>query len=143
MGDGVTSPAADHLFQVDPGGEKLNKELAQAFHTAVARLLFVCKHARQDIQTSIAFLTTRVKAPDKHDWKKLKCLLRYLKGTIDLTLILTADNLNLAKWWVDRAYAVHKDMKSHTGATMTLGKGSVYSMSNKQKLNTKNSTETE
>eukprot|EP00957_Ditylum_brightwellii_P070749 5377239-Ditylum_brightwellii.AAC.1 len=34
-------------------------------------------------------------------------------------------------------------MKSHTGATMTLGKGSVYSMSNKHKLNTKRSTEIE
>eukprot|EP00957_Ditylum_brightwellii_P032430 2457020-Ditylum_brightwellii.AAC.1 len=34
-------------------------------------------------------------------------------------------------------------MKSHTGATMTLGKGSVYSMSTKQKINTKSSTEIE
>eukprot|EP00957_Ditylum_brightwellii_P115799 8832630-Ditylum_brightwellii.AAC.1 len=96
---------------------------------AVARLLFVCKCARQDIQTSIAFLTTRLKAPAKHDWKKFKRLLRYFKGTIDITLKLTADNLTVVKWWVDGVYAVHKDMKSHAGDTMTLGKGSVYSMS--------------
>jgi hypothetical protein len=34
-------------------------------------------------------------------------------------------------------------MKSHTGATMTLGKGSVYSASTRQKLNTRSSTEAE
>eukprot|EP00957_Ditylum_brightwellii_P144575 11012607-Ditylum_brightwellii.AAC.1 len=126
IGDKVTSSAAGQLFQVDPGGDKLNEELAQAFHTAVVRLLFVCESARQDIQTAIAFLTTRVNAPDNYDWKNLKCLLRYIKGTMDLTLILTADNLNILKWWVDGAYIVYKDMESHTGATMTLGKGSVY-----------------
>ena len=47
------------------------------------------------------------------------------------------------KWWVDAAYAVHSDMKSHSGAILTLGNGCVYSKSNKQKINTKSSTEAE
>ena len=34
-------------------------------------------------------------------------------------------------------------MRSHTGATMTLGKGSPYSISSKQKINTVSSTEAE
>ena len=34
-------------------------------------------------------------------------------------------------------------MKSHTGATMSLGKGAVYSTSTRQKLNTISSTEAE
>ena len=34
-------------------------------------------------------------------------------------------------------------MKSHTGGTFSLGKGSVYSLSQKQRLNTKSSTEAE
>jgi hypothetical protein len=34
-------------------------------------------------------------------------------------------------------------MRSHTGATLTLGKGSVYSMSTRQKMNTRSSTEAE
>jgi hypothetical protein len=38
---------------------------------------------------------------------------------------------------------VHPDMKSHTGATMSLGKEAVYSRSTRQKLNTKSSTEAE
>eukprot|EP00978_Attheya_sp_CCMP212_P048299 scaffold500167_cov161-Attheya_sp.AAC.1 len=49
----------------------------------------------------------------------------------------------MMKWWVDAAFAVHPDMKSHTGGTFSLGRGSIYSASLKQKLNTKSSTEAE
>jgi len=46
-------------------------------------------------------------------------------------------------WWVDSSYTVHPDMKSHTGVLMSLGKGCTNTASNKQKLNTKSSTEAE
>ena len=39
--------------------------------------------------------------------------------------------------------AVHPDMKSHTGAIMTMGQGAIQSVSTKQKVNTKSSTEAE
>jgi hypothetical protein len=35
---------------------------------------------RQDIQTAVAFLTTRGKNPDKDNWGKLKRVLKYLNG---------------------------------------------------------------
>jgi hypothetical protein len=63
--------------------------------------------------------------------------MRYLRGTKDLPLTLEAENLHVVKWWIDGSFAVHPDMKSHTGATMTLGKGAVYSSSTRQTLNTK------
>jgi KUP system potassium uptake protein len=44
---------------------------------------------------------------------------------------------------VDAAFAVHRDMRSQTGMTMSLGKGSVYASSLRQKLNTQSSTEAE
>jgi hypothetical protein len=56
---------------------------------------------------------------------------------------LTADGSGLVQWWVDASFAVHQDMKGHTGGTMTLGKGSIYSTSVKQKLVTRSSTESE
>ncbi|MEM7375777.1 MAG: Ty1/Copia family ribonuclease HI, partial [Bacteroidota bacterium] len=43
----------------------------------------------------------------------------------------------------DAAFAVHPDMKSHTGYTMTMGEGAIISSSRKQKLNTRSSTESE
>ena len=45
--------------------------------------------------------------------------------------------------YVDCAFAVHPDFKSHTGGNMTYGQGTVISMSRKQKLNTRSSTESE
>ena len=38
---------------------------------------------------------------------------------------------------------MHPDMRSHTSATLSIGAGLIYSTSNKQKLNTKSSTEAE
>ena len=70
-------------------------------------------------------------------------MLEYLKGTSKLCLKLKADNPEVVKWYVDASFAVHPDYRSHTGAVMTLGKGSVIAMSKKQKLNTRSSTEAE
>jgi hypothetical protein len=44
---------------------------------------------------------------------------------------------------VDAAYAVHHDMKSHTGGALSLGRGVIYGTSKGQKLNTKSSTKVE
>jgi hypothetical protein len=49
----------------------------------------------------------------------------------------------MMKTWVDASYAVHKDMKSHTGGVVSFGIGAVMSKSSKQKLNVKSSTEAE
>ena len=68
---------------------------------------------------------------------KLLKTIKHLNGTKELVLVLSADNLKCIKWHVDAAFAVHPDCKSHTGAMMTMGKGSVMNMSCKQKLNTK------
>ena len=55
--------------------------------------------------------------------------MKYLNGTRDLVLTLSADQLNILKWYVEAAFAVHADFKSHTGVTMTMGKGTMMSMS--------------
>ena len=52
-------------------------------------------------------------------------------------------NLAIVQWWANADFAVHCDMNSHTGATMTLGKGTIKAISLKQKLNTKSSTKAE
>ena len=44
-------------------------------------------------------------------------------------------------WWVDASFGVHPTLLSHTGATLSFGKGSPFALSCKQKLNTRSSTE--
>jgi hypothetical protein len=136
----ATTPASDALFNEEQGG-KLHQERADMYHIMVAKALFLCKRARPDIQQTIAVLCARVNEPKEADWNKLVRLMKYLNGTRDLRLTLSADKLNCIKWYVD----VHPDFKSHTGATMKFGdgEGAPQSMSRKQELNTKSSTETE
>lgn len=138
-----TTPAANHLFEVKEAAAKLSDTDADLFHRLTAQLLYLCKRARPDLQTAVAFLTTRVASPDVNDMKKLGRCIRYLRRTAHYPLILEADSVRNIQWWVDASYAVHPDMRSHTGATLTLGKGSVYSMSTRQKMNTRSSTEAE
>ena len=66
--DGVVlTPAMDHLFDMNPDAESLDMAQAELFHHLMAKLLFFCKWAHPDIQTPVAFMTTRVKGPDTDD----------------------------------------------------------------------------
>jgi hypothetical protein len=85
----AATPAANHLFTVNKTDPvKLDMERSAKFHHIVAQLLFLCKRARPDIQTSVSFLCTRVKSPNEDDYKKLSRVIRYLRGTIDMPLTL-------------------------------------------------------
>jgi hypothetical protein len=139
----ASTPANKDLFTVDDVSEQLDKRQGEIFHSIVAKLLYVSKRARTDAQLAIAFLCTRVSCSTEQDWEKLIRLLRYFNGTLDMPLILGADSLTESKSWVDAAYAVHDDMKSHTGGATSLGRGAIMCKSTKQKLNTKSSTEAE
>jgi hypothetical protein len=74
-----STPAGDRLFQVRPITEAqlLSEDLARAFNHTTAHLLFLSQ-VRRDIQTTIAFLATRVKRLDADDWGKLRRVLKYL-----------------------------------------------------------------
>ena len=67
-------------------------------------------------------------------------MMKFLKQTKKDVLTLSADGTGIIKWYVDAAFAVHPDFKSHTGSVMSMGKGAITILSCKQKLNTKSST---
>ena len=83
--------------------------------------IFLCKRGRQDIARGISFLTTRVKKPCQKDWRKLKKVINFLKGSIEKMLTLIVGNKQTIQWCIDALFAVHKDLKSHIGACMILG----------------------
>ena len=139
----ATTLAAEHLFKINETPMYLNDADAMFFHHNVAKLLFLCKRARPDLQTAVAFLSTQVKRPDHDDYKKLVWAMKYLQKTITVPLTLEADDLQLVHWWIDGAFATHHDMRSHTGGAMSLGKGVIYGTSTQQKLTTRSSTEAE
>jgi len=137
------TPAGNHLFNINPEAVRLSLPESELFHHYVAKLLFLCKRARPDIQTAVAFLSTRVKSPDQDDLKKLYRVMRYLRFTQHLPLTLEVNGSVMPRWWVDASFATHTDMRSHTGGVMSMGKGAVWASSRKQKINTRSSTEAE
>jgi hypothetical protein len=140
----VATPAAYYLFTIQDEKEVRppEQERRTAFHHPVAQLLFMSTRSRRDIQTALAFLTTRVKALDEDDWGKLKQVLKYLNRTKHKKLMLSVEDLGLLKWYVDGSHNVHWDCKGHGEVMFTIGRGTTSSYSRKIKLNTRSSTET-
>ena len=62
---------------------------------------------------------------------------------IHISLVLGWDESGNLVWSIDASFAVHMDMKSHTGYCLTMGTGAVISGSIKQKITTRSSTESE
>jgi hypothetical protein len=119
----VATPATENLFKTKPQGEEkyLDGRRAAVFHPTIAKLLFVAKRGRQDILLAVSFLTTRVKMPDEDDWKKLIRLLSYLKHSLEYMLTLSCRALDKLSWYIDGSYAVHQDMKGHSGSVLVTG----------------------
>ena len=56
----ANTPAKTTLFHVDDGDAQLDERKTEIFHHIVAKLLFVAKRARLDIDLAVSFLCTRV-----------------------------------------------------------------------------------
>lgn len=55
-------------------------------------------------------------------------------------MTIEMDDKMLLQWWIDASFAVHQDMRSHTGAIFMIGKGAMVVLLNKQKINADSST---
>lgn len=67
----VSSPATRSLMTIDEEVRSLNKSQSKEFHSVVAKMLYLEKRGRPDLEPSIAFLSTRVSDPHTDDWRKL------------------------------------------------------------------------
>jgi hypothetical protein len=105
--------------------------------------LYVALRCRPDVLLTESFLTSRVSKPTVEDWKKLDRLLMYLNGTRQLGIVLNASTGVQVIAHIDASFAVHDNMKSHTGCFITMGVGPVVASSKKQSLVTRSSTEAE
>jgi hypothetical protein len=59
MAGEAATPAANHLFAINNKTKLLDEDTSDMFrHHHIAKLLFLAKRARPDVQTTVAFLTT-------------------------------------------------------------------------------------
>jgi hypothetical protein len=108
---------------------------ATAFHHIVAKALYLVKRVRPDALMAIAFLSTRVQSPDINNWAKLEHLIKYFRSTIHLPLTFGADGTGVLNWYFDASFAVHANMRGHTGGVLTMGRGFSIVSSTKHKIN--------
>ena len=109
------------MQNVDESSTRLEKKDADIFHSMVAKLIWVAKRGRPDIDPAIFFLCTRVTKSTKEDKSKFMRVLQYLKNTLDDKSIMVSDILRQLCTWVNAAYGVHPELKSHTGGCMSFG----------------------
>ncbi len=144
----ATTPAASTLFEVDESKTPVECGGYQGqewFHSFVAKILYLAKRVKPECLTTVAFLATRVNKADEDDIGKLKRLVRYLRASRGRGLRLRpgARGVNV-RAYIDAAYGVHIDGKSHSGAAMMVGDNAlVHVKSGKQSIVTKSSTESE
>jgi histone deacetylase 1/2 len=138
-----SSPAKEDFLLVDPDSPLLSPSDAMEYHSLVAKLLYLVKRVRPDILFPVVILATRVRAPSSWDYVKLKRVVRYLRGTSSIGMVLSASKSPSLEVSIDASFGVHADAKSHTGVTVSYGLGPLYSSSKKQSIVTKSSTEAE
>ena len=138
------TPASDTLFELDES-EFVEENVRAWFHRVVAQLLYLAKRTRPECLTGVSYLATRVTRCTVRDVEKLHRMVRYIRWTADLGVVLRPGVLGMVdRLYVDASYGVHRDGKSHTGSCVVIGDvGAVHCRSTKQQIVVKSSTEAE
>ena len=137
------TPAPTYLFDINVDSDLLPESLKIIFHSTVAKLIYISTRTRQDLLTTISFLSKRVSNPTQEDWRKLQRALNYLDNTKTQRLRLGMTTPMTIRTYIDASFAVHSDFKSHTGICITMGIGWFYAKSTGQKINTTSSCQAE
>ena len=77
-----------------------------------------------DINLAKPFICTRVCSTNE-DWIQRIRLLQYLQGTIDMTIVIGMNGIDLMETYVDVVYAVHHGMRRYTWELVTLRRGMI------------------
>ena len=67
LGNRYTSPAGHHLFEVNKDAKVIDEGRRELFHTITAKLLYIMKRSRPDIELVVSFLCTRVRDTSEDD----------------------------------------------------------------------------
>ena len=64
----TTSPAKKDMYDVDTKSRALDQKSADLFHSVIAKILWITKRGRLDLETTESFLCTRVANSNEDDW---------------------------------------------------------------------------
>ncbi|GBN11147.1 Retrovirus-related Pol polyprotein from transposon TNT 1-94 [Araneus ventricosus] len=111
---------------------------------AVGALLYIATVSRPDIAVAVNILSRRNEKPRERDWNAVKRIIRYLKTTAELKLIINMDKEPILTAFCDADWANDKsDRKSTSGSVFKLGNCTIQWMSKRQNCVALSSTEAE
>jgi len=139
----ASTPARSDLFIVNEDSPLVDESRRRLFYKLVYRLIYVTGRGRKDLELAISFLAERANVCNEGDYCKLRRLIHYIYYAINLKTIIGIDNITRMVTFIDASYAIHPNIRSHTGGAISYENGVFVSHSKKQKLNTKSSTESE
>ena len=128
-------PSGTKLTKDDcPTDNEARKEMERyPFHALIGSLLYLTIWTRPDIAYHVNALAQFTSNPGYHHWKLGTHILRYLKGTRDLCLTLSASEFPFkVTGYADADWGSSEGRKSTTGYAFTLGSGAFTWQSKKQ-----------
>jgi hypothetical protein len=138
----IVTPCNENILKkTDPNATRC--DLTQ-YVSKLMKLMYLANRTRPDILPTLSILSTKMKDPTDEDMEKLDRVVGYLRKSHHLGIMLRPVKMQLHAYF-DAAWAVHTDLKGHSGIYITLGyNGSpVVFKSSKQKMVSKSSTEAE
>ena len=81
----------------------------------VGKLAYASNCTRPDISAAVNFLTRFMSKPTEYTWQLAKRVLRYVKGTIDYSLIYHGSGDPIPTCWQDASFADGPGRRSRTG----------------------------
>lgn len=114
------------------------------YRKAIGSLLYISNNTRPDIAFAVSILSRKITCPNERDWTEVKRVLKYLKGTKDLKLLVGSKSELELNGFADADWAGDiNDRKSTSGFIFKLGDAVISYASRKQANVTLSSTEAE
>jgi hypothetical protein len=144
------TPMADGALAVlrrpDPNEELSGEERVRLsslpYRSLIGLLMYVAIGSRPDISFAISKLSQFLDCYRSHHWEAALRVVRYLKGTKNLRLILGGPSFYL-QGFSDSSWAEEENRKSHMGYCFTVGSGVISWCSRRQATVAGSSTEAE
>ena len=108
----MTTPAKLNLFSIDDDSSLVSEKDRVKFYSIVMKLIYVSYCGQKDMQSVTTFLAGRVNCCAMEDYGKLRRLMCYIIGTMDLLLYLGMGDCGKMINFIDASFTCCDNFKS-------------------------------
>ena len=134
-------PCRCDLLTSNPDSPPLPPHGVSNFRSTLQRVAYA-REGRPDFDFVVSYLQSKQSNPTEQDWSDLGHLLGYIKRVPEIVVHLDPTDLQLGGY-VDAAYNITTDARSHYGYVITLGNSLISSKGGRIKTVVRSSTEAE